>query len=90
MNLDLIQINRQNTVSMVNITEVEEFLNDPVGAQLTLRYAVNMYQDQQLRSTDRSMDRILRGSVENLVQLKKEVALRNSQQSLSTFAMQAA
>lgn len=87
MNLELIQINHQNTVSMVNITEVEEFLNDPVGAQLTLRYAVNMYQDQQLRSTDRSIDRILRGSVENLVQLKKEVALRNSQQSLSTFAM---
>jgi hypothetical protein len=68
---------------MINITEVEEFIRDPVGAQLTLRYAVNMYHDQQLRSTDRSMDRILRGSIENLAQHKKEIAIRSSQQSFN-------
>lgn len=51
--VDVVAVGSEADSPRIQNTDVEEMIRDPIAAQVTLQYAVNMYHDQSRRSQDK-------------------------------------
>jgi hypothetical protein len=57
-------------------------ISDPMAAQVALQYAVNMYNDEERKNSDKALTPYLSGALQNLAAFRKEFIKRSSEEPL--------